>query len=353
MRRRDFCRMVGAGLAMSTLGSQTSAKAELARDYFKGKSIRVLIPAGAGSGTDRSSRHFIAGLQKVMTSSRFRIENNERAGGQIMASELWRSPADGLTIGFPRNNLFYSAILQPDALNLQFDRFAFLGSLTKAHRVLLLSHLSEVRDVEELLSGERIVLKSASSAVSSHYYEALLMNALTGCHIRPIPGYEGGARNMAVITGEVDCQIGTIEAIAPILAEESGRIVFRLSSDPLPVGHTNVPRLRDHLSNPDLAWAVDIIDAGASLGRPVAAPPDTDPEALAHWRALFRTVVEDPEYRNSALAQEALVIEPSSADEINALLASIAERGDRLQSEIQNLLECGQARADNLSARCA
>jgi len=352
MKRREFVQMASAGVAISVVGSRAYANAEAARDYFEGKTIRVLIPAGAGSGTDRTSRHFIAALQKLIPGSHLRIENNSRAGGQIMASELWRAPADGLTIGFPRNNLFYGAILRPDALDLRFDQFAFIGSLTKAHRVLLLSHKSTLQDAEELLSAKRFILKSASSAVSSHYYEALLTNALTGSHIRPIPGYEGGARNMAVITGEVDCQIGTIEAVAPIIEQESGRIAFRLSSDPLPTGLPNVPRLRDQVHNPDLAWAVDVIDAAASLGRPVAAPPDTNIEALAHWRALFRAIVEDPEYRASALTGEAFVVEPTSASEIDALLASVAARGDTVQSEMQDLLECGQALADSLTAQC-
>lgn len=355
MNRRECLSLVGLGTLGMALGRPAAAEASVraAAYHFGGRTIRVLIPSGPGSGTDRSIRHFLSVLQDLIPDTRLRIENNERGGGRIMALDLWRAPGDGLTLGFPRGNLFYNSILGEDGANgFSYPDYSFIGSLSFSHRVCVLGQNSSIAGLDEMMAGERIVLKSASSVVSTHFIEALMLNALTGSRIRPIPGYEGGSRNMAVITGEVDCQIGTLEAVDPILGADAGRIVLRLSSRPLPAGYPQVPALREVLRDPAQAWVVDLIDALSSFGRPLAGPPDMDPAAAAHLRALFTAVVDDPAYRAEALAREGIDIQPSSGDEIEQLLASAITRGVRLRDDLEALLACGRTMAENTGTTC-
>ncbi len=328
------------------------AALQTAQDHFAGKTVRVLIPSAAGSGTDRSSRQFLDALGRFLPDTRLRVENLERAGGQIGASELWRASADGLVVGFPRSNLFYAQLMERATLDFTFTDFTFFGSINRGHRVLILGTESPIDSIEQILSGEKTVLASADAVNSSHYYEALLMNALTGSRIVPVPGFAGGARNMAVISGEVDCQIGSIEAVQPIIDAGAGRIVFRLTSDPLPGGMVDVPLLADYLRDPAQKWAVGIIDAAARLGRPFAGPPDMEPIAKAHWKTLFDAVVADTAFRDASLAEDGLVIEPSPADEIEILLADLVSRGDELRANIDGLLACGQLLASDSDSQC-
>ncbi|WP_185020626.1 tripartite tricarboxylate transporter substrate-binding protein [Histidinibacterium lentulum] len=328
------------------------AALDAARTYLEGRTVRAIIPSAAGSGTDRSSRLFISALEPLLPRTRFRVENNDRAGGQIGASELWRGRADGTVIGFPRNNLFYAQLMERDTLDFSFSDFTFFGSVTRGHRVLVLGTGSSIDGVEEILAGRRIVLKSADSVTSSHFVEAMLMNALSGSRIRPVPGFSGGSRNMAVISGEVDCQIGSIEAVQPIVESGAGRIVFRLTSDPLPEGLPEVPRLADHLRDPGLEWAVGIIDAAADLGRPFAGPPGMAPEVAAHWTALFEAVVGDAGFREKAFAEEGVVIDPAPAGAIAARLGRLSSLGDGLRDEVDALLGCGRLLAESTEGTC-
>lgn len=341
--------MASAGIA---IGVRASAAVEAARDYFAGKTIRVLVPSSAGGSGDRTYRHFLEEFQSLIPRTRFRIENNDRAGGRIWALELWRSAPDGLTIGFPRNNLFYDSILDPEGQGLRFPEFTFLGSFGVAHKVFVLSNQTGLDGIDAVFASDRPVLVSANSAVSSHYYEALLMNALAGTHLRPIPGYGGAAREMAVITAEVDSVIGSLEGVHQVIDAEAGHVVFRLSSRPLPDGYPQVPTLRERLIDPAQAWAVDLIDAIAALGRPFAGPPGMDAEATRHLRALFLAVAYDPAYQAAALARNGNVIDPTAADEIDALLAGTLARGAGLRDDLMALLACGQSRAESMTATC-
>lgn len=357
MNRRQLLALAGA-VPLSRVSAAlaqapgSEAAVQEAQAHFAGRTVRLLIPAAAGSGTDRSARQFIDALQRLLPGTRLRIENIDRAGGQIAASELWRAPTDGSVVGFLRSNLFYSELMERATLDFGFTGFTFFGSINRGHRVLVLGNESRIENIETILSGDRIVLKSADAVNSSHYYEALLMNALAGSRIMPVPGFAGGSRNMAVISGEVDCQIGSIEAVQPIVDAGAGRIVFRLTSDPLPEGFPEVPRLADHIRDPALAWAVTIIDAAAMLGRPFAGPPGMDPSVAGHWTALFEATVNNPAFREVSRVEDGLVIDPASADEIAALLSGIAEMGEGLQSDIDSLLDCGHHLASNLESQC-
>ena len=333
-------------------GLELGAALAAAQDQFAGKAVRIIISAAAGSGTDRSSRQFLGALERFLPDTRLQVENIDRAAGQIGASELWRAPADGSVIGFPRNNLFYAQLMERETLDFTFTGFTFIGSTNRGHKVLVLGTESPTDNLAQILSGERIVLASADAVNSSHYYEALLVNALTGSRIVPVPGYAGGARNMAVISGEVDCQIGSIEAVQPIVEAGAGKIVFRLTSDPLPAGMTDVPRLADNLRDPALMWAVAIIDAAARLGRPIAGPPDMDPAMTAHWKTLFDAVVADAAFRDASFAEDGLVIDPASAEDIQALLADLVSKGDGLRDSIGTLLTCGQLLGSSLVSQC-
>jgi len=355
--RRRLLALTGAfSLAPTSFATAQENNADealrAALDHFSGKTVRVIISAAAGSGTDRSSRQFLGALRRLLPDTRLRIENLDRAGGQIAASELWRAAADGSVVGFPRNNLFYADLMERATLDFTFAGFTFLGSTNRGHRVLVLGSESRFGSLDQILSGESTILASADAVNSSHYYEALLMNALTGSRIAPVPGFSGGARNMAVISGEVDCQIGSIEAVQPILESGAGRIVFRLTSDPLPAGISDVPSLADHLRDPAQKWAVAIIDAAAKLGRPFAGPPNMDPGVTAHWKTVFDAVVGDIVFRNASLAEDGLVIDPSPADEIEALLAEIASKGDDLRDAVDDLLACGQRLASGADDSC-
>jgi tripartite-type tricarboxylate transporter receptor subunit TctC len=355
--RRGMLLMTGAACLtqvapLAAEGARETTALAAARLHFAGRSVRIIVPAAAGAGSDRSARQFLRALGRVLPETRLRVENIDRAGGQIGASDLWRAAPDGSVVGFPRGNLFYAALMERETLDFHFTGFSFFGSITRGHRVLVLGNESRFDGIESILAGDQIVLKTADAVNSNHYYEALLMNALTGSRVRPVPGFEGGSRNMAVISGEVDCQIGSIEAVAPIIEAGAGRIVFRLTSAPLPGDLPEVPRLADHLRDPGLAWAVAVIDAAAMLGRPFAGPPGMDPQIAIHWATLFDAVTADAAFRDEALAEEGLAIDPASAEDIAAIVSGIDAMGDSLRDDIDRLLACGERAASATGTRC-
>ncbi|MES2942169.1 MAG: tripartite tricarboxylate transporter substrate binding protein [Pseudomonadota bacterium] len=68
------------------------------------KSLRIILPIGAGSGVDTIMRAAAPSLIKALNGQPVVIENLPGAGGITGTSALFKAPADGLTIAVVSNN---------------------------------------------------------------------------------------------------------------------------------------------------------------------------------------------------------------------------------------------------------
>jgi tripartite-type tricarboxylate transporter receptor subunit TctC len=91
-------------------GSPSGSGDEQAAAYpDKGKSIRLLIPYGAGGGTDLAGRLMASGVEKEL-GVKFVIENNPAGSGQTALRALVGAKPDGYTLAFtplPATNMMY------------------------------------------------------------------------------------------------------------------------------------------------------------------------------------------------------------------------------------------------------
>ena len=88
---RKMVRLLAAlGFACATTGALA--------DYPE-RSISVLVPFGAGGGTDVPARFFAAEMEKILGQN-IVVTNVEGAGGTIGTTQLSRADADGYNLGF-------------------------------------------------------------------------------------------------------------------------------------------------------------------------------------------------------------------------------------------------------------
>lgn len=91
-RRRLAVTLAAAAIGVAMTGAATT------QSYPTGP-VRVLVPFGAGGATDILARVFSDRLAQSLGQS-FVVENRAGAAGQIAATALARSPADGATLMF-------------------------------------------------------------------------------------------------------------------------------------------------------------------------------------------------------------------------------------------------------------
>jgi hypothetical protein len=131
---------------------------------------------------------------------------------------------------------------------------------------------------------------------------------LTGARIQVVPGFVGGARNLAIISGEVDGLIGALDGIGPVLSLPGAHVLLRLNDLPLPAAAAERSSaailLRDVARGPDAAPLTDLVAAHSLLGRLLALPPGCPPDVVALWRARFEQIETDHDFRKEAAAAQ-------------------------------------------------
>ena len=336
--------IVGCSLAsVAALAFVPPASAQSVEDFYKGRSINLMIGGGAGGGYDVYCRALARHIGKHIPGNPNIIPRNQpAASGLAAAAALYNSTEkDGATIGaFPNNvpmdPLFGNPGARYDALKLNW-----IGSIGKLQNVCATWHTSPIKTIEQ--AREREVITAAAAAPTNTAIMPKVLNALLGTKFKPIIGYDPGAGlGLAVERGEAEGICGlswsTIKASRPHwIKDHLLNVLVQLGLDKLPDLPT-VPAALDLVTDPVKKDVLTLILIRQEPGRPVAAPPGVPADRLAALRRAFDQTMKDPDFVAEAEKLQ-MEIEPLTAAEIDALLARAYATPKPIVEQAAKLLE--------------
>ena len=137
----------------------------LGRDFYKGKTVRILVGFTPGGGPDIRARlvarhwpRFIPGEPKMI------VQNIPGAGGLIAVNSLYNvAKPDGLTLG---NTARDTAILQlSEKVGVKYDllKFVWVGSLRSEGNVAFIRASLPYQSLEDLRKAEKPLAFAARS----------------------------------------------------------------------------------------------------------------------------------------------------------------------------------------------
>src|SRR5688500_13096398 len=295
MRRR----MVLAGMAAPALIGLGGRAFAQASGFYRDKIVNINVAGGAAGGHTRYARLIQPYLQKHLGAREVRITNMPGGGGLKAANYIARVKPDGLQI-FSGNvsTLILAPLAGSPGANFEPTKLTYLGRATSEPRVLCVGGKSAIKSIQDVQKLKRPFVYPSQGTDEDFYTMAVIADAL-GFKIKAVTGYEGNAdTSLAVIKGDGDGHItGWSESIGPIR-----------SGDKLPILMVNSLKSPDYPTIPvitDVAPAAkrDTVRALATileLHRSYLAPPATDPQAVAAFRAAVGAALRDP-----ALLEEA------------------------------------------------
>ncbi len=301
---------------------------------------RLIVGSSAGGGNDDLARLFAATLLR-QTGDRLTVENEGKAGGKLALDHLAAAAGDGTTLGLLAPSFLYRMLQKEVGASWSLSSFGWIGGVSAERRVLVVNGRSGITSLEDLLARKTPVTLAASSVASPNYVEPLIVNHLLGSHLKPVPGYSGGARTLAVMSGEVDGMVAGFESIGPILDAPGSHLVLRLNSLDLP-GNAPIPTLASQAKGPDAAPLLDLIETSARIGQVFALPPNADPGALALWTQRFHAVIEDPAFRREA-GQRGMGLEATTGREIAIALSRLANPTGPTLGALSRVMNAGRA----------
>ena len=213
--------MVGAAFAACALLASPMAGAQA----WPTKPVRIIVPFGAGGGTDIQGRLLAQKFQQSMGQN-FLVDNRPGAAGLIGAELVAKSPGDGNTILFTTASLAVNITLY--AKRIKFDPVNDLVPVSWISSVplVLVAHPSvPAKNVKELIalakkSGQMNAAHNGSGTTSHLSVEMLKLFA--GVKVTPVPYKGGGPAIAAQIGGETDFTFATALAAQPFI--KSGKV---------------------------------------------------------------------------------------------------------------------------------
>jgi tripartite-type tricarboxylate transporter receptor subunit TctC len=330
-------------LALCALAAlHTSASAQSVADFYKGKTIRMVVGIGVGSGYDVNARLLARHLvNHIPGKPAIVVANQPGAGSATMTAQLYNSgPFDGTVIGAAFAGMPTLPLLGPGGLRFDPAKLNWLGNTNRETHVTYVWHTSPVQSFAEVRSKELIM--GAQAPGSSQVDFPLVANALFGLKHKVITGYGSTAKiNLALESGEVQGAIAALTTVRTLssqwLAEKKIKIItqWALRANP---GLPGVPNAFDLAKTDADIAAMKLIMARLDIGRPFFLPPNVPADRLAALRAAFDATMKDPAYLAEAKKLK-IDVDPMNAADLTAFVVQVAKTPTATVARVRKALE--------------
>ena len=268
-----------------------------AADFYRGKTVTVLIGVGVGGEYDLQARLVARHIGKHIPGNPTVVaQNMTGAGGLRMVNYLYNvAPKDGTQIGMIANA--FPAMQAVGVSNVQFDaaKMQWLGTIAPVNETMAVWHAAGVNSIDDARKREVIAGASARGAITFVYPQ--MMNELLGTRFKIVTGYPGGNEiNLAMERGEVSARNNTWSSWKATKASwlKEKKIVVIAQAGPR-APDLDAPSVEDAARTPEERQIIELVVSGTQLGRPLAtnaAPADR----VAALRAAYAATMKDPEF---------------------------------------------------------
>lgn len=293
-------------------------------DFYKGKSITMLVASGAGGGYDTYARVFARhAIKYIPGNPNIIAKNMPAAGGLAAASTLYNNvDRDGLNIGAFANVSTLDPLFGNPGARYDSRKFGWIGSIGKLQNVCATWHTSPVKTIGD--AQKREVIVAGSGASSNTAVVPRIVNELLGTRFKIVSGYDpAGGLTMAVESGEAEGICGlswsTMKASRPDwIAGKKLNVIVQMSMERLPE-LPDVPSVLDLITDPERKRVLELILIRQETGRPFASAPDTPKDRLNALRKAFDLTMKNKEFLADADRNQ-MEIEPLTGAQIEDFL---------------------------------
>lgn len=317
--------LLGLCLLLSA-GTAALAQEDVAA-FYKGKTIRLMVGIGVGSGYDINARllarHLAAHIPGQPT---IVVQNQPGAGSLTMTNALYNNgPFDGTVIGASFNGMPTTPLLQPGGVRFDPVKLNWLGSTNRETQVTYVWHTVPVDRLDQVKTSELVV--GAQAPGSTQYDYPMLVNHLFGFKFKVVTGYQSTSKiNLAMESGEVQGTLAnwsTLKALSSNwLAEKKVKLIAQWALKKHPE-LADVPLALDLAKTDADRQALMLALARLEYGRPFFLPPNVPAARLDALRRAFDATMKDPAYLAEADKLK-IEVDPLSGEQVATLVEQVS-----------------------------
>jgi tripartite-type tricarboxylate transporter receptor subunit TctC len=299
------------------------ARADGIEEFYKGKTISLVIGYSVGGGYDTYGRLLARHLGKYISGNPTVLPQNMTGAGSLKAANYLYSvaPKDGSVIGTFSRSQGIAPLL--DKAEFDSTKFTWLGSVTDEVSLCVTRHDAPAKTFAELLTTPATF--GGEGGGSDPNIFALLYRNVFGAKIKIVTGYPGTNEiQLATERGEVDGLCGlswsTLKSRYPHwLTGKKANVLVQAGIRKQPeLG--DVPSASELATRPEQAQILKLMLIGQAMARPFAAPPGIPADRKAALITAFERATADADFLAEAERMN-LEVDPVGAAKLDALLA--------------------------------
>jgi tripartite-type tricarboxylate transporter receptor subunit TctC len=330
-----------AFVALLLAGAPAQAQEDVAT-FFKGKTLRLIVGIGVGSGYDINARllarHMAGHIPGQPT---IIVQNQPGAGSLTMTNALYNNgPFDGTVMGASFNGMPTTPLLQPGGARFDPVKLNWLGSTNRETQAMYVWHTAPAQVLEDARAKE--IVMGAQAPGSTQFDYPVLANKLFGFKFKVVTGYESTPKiHLAMESGEVHGTIAnwsTLKAINPgWITDKKIRIITQWALKKNPE-LADVPLFLDLAKTDAERAALELMLARLEYGRPFFLPPNVPPARLEALRRAFDATMKDPAYLAEADKLK-IEVDPLSGAEVAALVEQVSRTPADTVARVRTAME--------------
>jgi len=311
--------VTGTILALAALCSSTAASAQSVADFYRGKTLSMVIATSPGGDYDLRARLVARHMSRHIPGEPSVVARNMPGAVGVQAANWLATvaPRDGTVVHAIMQNMSAYQALGGSSVEFDTRRFFWVGNTTDTPNVINSWHTTGIKTIQDVMTRE-LVVGAPGTATSSVYYPKAL-NELVGTKFKIVSGYPGGNDvNLAMERGEVGGRgsnsWASWKATHPQwLAEKKIYILVQIALK-RHAELADVPTMMELAKNEEDRAVLAFLSADIPISRAYVTTPGTPADRVAALRRAFDATMKDPAFL--AEAQKANVdVSPSTGEE--------------------------------------
>ena len=317
-------------IAAALAAMAAPAAADPIAEFYKGKTVTILIGFPPGGGYDANARMLARHMGRFIPGNPTVVASNMPGAGSVTAANhtFNQAAADGTVFTIFASSAAIEPILGNKAARFDPAKFGWIGSMAQEVAYCgVWQGPGAASSWKDVMERETIFGGGAPAAITFQH-PMVLKNVLGAAKMKVISGYPGTRDvNLAMNRGEVNASCGLFSS--SIMSQwrnevESGKpkLVIQMGfkkSDQFGA----IPSVFDFAKTDEERQILEIHFHQQLLSRPFALPPNTPADRLKALRAAFMETMKDKEFLAES-QKIGLDIDPVSGDEIEAALQRFA-----------------------------
>jgi len=331
----------------------TPALGASVEDFYRGKTIRIVVGFAPGGATDTNARLLQPVLSKYIPGNpRIVIETKPGGGSMLAANTVYNTePTDGTVIASFASDLVLQQAFGAPGVRFDAAKYQWISGAFDTSAMCAVRTDAGVTGIEDIMGdrGKEVVVSSFGKGGLSHL-TPVVFNATLGTKFKVVTGYQGGAaQRLAVKNNEVQGFCTTFETVkGPEAGMFEGpaaccRVLIIAGSEVeehrFLKGVPAAEKLAEKLgkSKDDLAM-LRAMNAPNRVSLPQAMAPGVPKERVDAIRQAFQKAYADPQLQAAAKKMN-LDPKPKTGEEVSRIVQELLQTPGPVLARMKELIK--------------